>query len=111
MSIAFWWIPNVLASVGLGICIAQGVRRHSLGLCLFAVYFAYSLANSVIGAVRQHQQDAEYLRNFVQNQVGANTWTAPVLHQSYNLATPFTSALLVLVAILFARSLAARRAA
>jgi hypothetical protein len=111
MSITFWWIPNVLFAVGLGVCIVQGVRKHSLGLCLFAVYFAYNLAISVVEAVRQHQQDAAYLRSFVHQQIGPNTWTAPVLSQSYNLAAPFTSVLLVLVAILFARSLAARRAA
>jgi hypothetical protein len=32
-----------------------------------------------------------------------------VLYRSYDLAAPFTSVLLVLIAILFARSVAARR--
>ncbi len=112
MSIAFWWIPNVLAAVGLAVCIAQGVRRHSLGLLLFALYFAYNLTVAVIAAVRQHEQDAEYLRNFVSKQVGPNTWTAPVLHgSSLNLAAPFIQGLLVLVVILLSRRIATRRAA
>jgi hypothetical protein len=109
--VIYWWIPNVLTAVGLGVCIVQGVRTRNLGLGLFALYFAFNLVTSVIGAVRQHQREAEYLRSFVRQQIGPNAWTAPVLHHSYNLAAPFTSALLVLVAILFARSLAARRAA
>ena len=111
MSILFWWIPNIMAAIGLGVCVVEGVRRRSLGLALFAIYFAYNLTIAIVVAVKQRQQDAEYVSHFVQKQIGPNTWTVPVLHQSYNLAAPFTSALLLLVAILFARSLAARRAA
>lgn len=111
MSIVFWWIPNVLAAVGLAICIVQGVRRHSAGLILFAVYFAYNLTLAILAAVRQHEQDAQYVRNFVSRQVGPNTWTAPVLHSSVNLAALFTQAVLVLVAILLSRRIAARQAA
>jgi hypothetical protein len=84
MSIAFWWIPNILAAVGLAVCITQGVRRHSLGLLLFALYFAYNLTTSIIVAVRQHEQDAEYVRQFVQKQIGPHTWTAPVLYSNVN---------------------------
>lgn len=109
MSIAFWWIPNILAAVGIAICITQGVRRHSLGLLLFALYFAYSLTVSIFVAVRQHEQDAEYVRQFVRKQIGPNTWTAPVLHNSVNLAAPFTQAVLVLAVILVSRRLASRR--
>ncbi len=110
MSIAYWWIPNILAAVGLAVCITQGIRRHSLGLLLFALYFAYNLTIAVVAAVRQHEQDAEYVRNFVARQVGPNTWTAPVLHSSVNLAAPFTQALLVVAVILLSRRLATRRA-
>jgi hypothetical protein len=110
MSIAFWWIPNVLAAVGLLVCIVQGVRRHSAGLILFAVYFAYNLTLAIVAAVRQHGQEAEYVRSFVPRQVGPNTSTAPVLHSSVNLAAPFTQAVLVLAAILLSRRIVARRA-
>jgi hypothetical protein len=87
----------------------QGVRRLSLGLALFALYFAYTLSISIIVALKHREQDAQYLSHFVRKQIGPNTWTAPVLYRSYDLAAPFTSVLLVLIAILFARSVAARR--
>jgi hypothetical protein len=111
MSIAFWWVPNILAAVGLAVCLIQGVRRKSLGLFLFAVYFAYNLTIAVIATVRQHRQDAEYIRQFVSRQVGPGSWTVPVLHSSVNLAAPFTQALLVAAVILLSRRLASRRAA
>jgi hypothetical protein len=106
MSIAFWWIPNMLAAVGLAVCIIQGVRRHSAGLILFAIYFAYNLSLAIIAAIHQHREDAEYVRNFVRRQVGPNTWTAPVLHSSVNLAAPFTQALLLSAVILLSRRIA-----
>lgn len=111
MWIAFGWIPNILAAVGLAVCITQGVRRRSLGLLLFALYFAYNLTIALMVAVRQHQQDAEYVRNFVSRQIGPNTWTVPVLQTSVNLADLFTQALLVAAVILLSRRLAIRRAA
>jgi len=109
MSIAFWWIPNLLAAVGLAVCIMQGVRRHSLGLWLLAIYFAYNLTSSVAGAIRQHRQDADYIRTFVRQQIGLNSWTGPVLEHHINLAAPFTMGLLVAAAILLSRQIANRQ--
>jgi hypothetical protein len=108
ISIAFWWIPNLLAAVGLAVCMIQGVRRRSLGLWLLAIYFAYNLTGSVVGAIRQNRQDAEYVRTFVRQQIGPNTWTAPVLQHNINLAVPFTMGLLVAAAILLSRQIAHR---
>ena len=108
MSVLFWWTPNLLAVAGLALCLVQGLRKHGLGLILFAVYFAGNLVLSVSAAIRQHQQDAAYLHGFVRQPVGPDTWTAPVLQQNYNLAAPFAAALLLLVAILLAHSLPGR---
>jgi hypothetical protein len=110
MSIVFWWIPNILAAVGLAVCIIQGVRRRSFGLWLIAIYFSYNLTGSVVGAIRQHRQDADYVRTFVRQQIGPNAWTAPVLQNNINVAAPFTMALLVAAAILLSRQIANRPA-
>ena len=108
MSIAFWWIPNMLAAIGLAVCIIQGVRRRSLGLWLLAIYFAYNLTGSIVGAIREHQQDGEYVRTFVRQQIGPNSWTGPVLQHNINLAAPFTMGLLVGAAILLSGQIADR---
>lgn len=105
MSIAFWWLTNVLCFAGLLLCAYESWRRRSSGLVLLAIYFAYSFSVSVVGAVRQHQ----YLRDFVPQQTGPNTWTAPVVH--VNVDAPFTYGLLVLAAFLLSRRLAVRPAA
>ena len=110
MSIAFWWIPNLLAVVGLAVCLIEGIRGRSLGLLLFAVYFCYNLSLSIVVAVRQHQQNAEYVSHFVRQQIGPNTWTAPVVHSTVNVAAPFGQAVLVLAVVLVSRRLATRRA-
>jgi hypothetical protein len=104
MSIPFWWLPNLLCTTGLLLCAIQGWRQRSLGHALLAVFFAYNLSVSIVAAVRQH----EYLREFVQQQTGPNTWTAPVVH--VNVAAPFTYGLLVLAAFFLSRRLAARPA-
>jgi hypothetical protein len=78
---------------------------------LLGIHFAYEVGMAIIVAVRQHERDAEYVRNFVREQAGPNTWTAPVLHVNYNLAAPFVQGLLLLAVILISRRLAVRPAA
>jgi hypothetical protein len=105
----FWWVTNGLGVLGLAVCLIQGIRRRSLGLIFLAVYFAFNLATTIVAAVEKHQRDAEYVAHFVRQQIGPNTWTAPVLQQSVNLAAPFTQGILVLAAIFLARGIAGDR--
>lgn len=111
MSIAFWWLPIALDVIGLLVCLVAGVRARSLGLLLFAVYFAYNLSVLVIGAI-QYAREAAEASHFISQKLGPNLWTAPVVHVHYasaDAARLFVQALLVLTAVLIARQLAPRR--
>ena len=94
--IALWWLPNVLRAVGLAVCIAHAFRTRSLGLVLFAVWFACQLCMSIAGAVWRHFYAA------VPAQGSASV--ALVVH--LDVSAPFTLALLVAAVILVSRRLA-----
>ncbi len=107
---AFWWITNLLVVVGLLTCLIGGIRARSLGLLLLAAYFCYNLSLSFLAAFRQHQHEQQYVAHFVRQQIGPNTWTAPVLYHNVDVAAPFIQAILVLGVVLVSRQLVTRAA-
>jgi hypothetical protein len=109
MSIAFLGIPNLLGAASAAICFVEGWRQRSVGFALLGLYLAFELATRVVVAVRDHERDVEYVRNFVPEQVGPNTWTAPVLQTSYEWSAPFLQALLLVAVVLLAQQLKVRK--
>ncbi len=109
--VVYGWVPLVMCLVGLAVCLWQGWRKQSIGLILLSVLFANNAVVKILSASAQATENAKILHDFVRRQIGPNLWTAPVLHETYSAAAPFTDGVLLLAAILVARRISKARVA
>jgi hypothetical protein len=103
------WAPLFIAGflplLGLGLCLVTGWRQRSMGLALLAGVFILHLVTAV-RHIAVAVGDEIAAGRFVSQQIGANVWTAPVVHVSFNYETACIDFVLLTAVVLLARRLA-----
>jgi len=70
LSVLFNYVPIAIAIGGIAVSICAFCKKKNLGFLVVALVFTKPILNHVFGWMKE--------RNFVQVQIDANTWTAPV---------------------------------
>lgn len=72
LSILFTYLPVAIAIGGIAVSIRAFCKKNNSGFLVVALVFTKPILNHVFWWMKE--------QNFVQVQIDANTWTAPVRH-------------------------------